>query len=287
MVLALFIDALDIEAKLGVFGRSYKQWMGIDPHLLLFTMIPPLVTGDAMTIDTTVAKRVAKQCLYLASVGVGVAGMTTAAFLYVYLPYDWPFLLSLTTSSILCATDPVAVVALLKELGASPSLTVQIQGESLLNDGTAIVLYTVAYDMLRGEQYDFADVSMFLVKTAIMAVALGVFLGYIFFSWIRTASDRFNHSSPVIQILLTLCAAYWSFVLAEGVLKMSGVLATVGCSIVLAHHMWPYVVEREAMLDFWHVFECLGNIIIFFLGGALTGAAMVHIEVIDYLNLIA
>jgi NhaP-type Na+/H+ or K+/H+ antiporter len=260
------------------------MWMDIDPHLLLFTMLPTLLAGDAMTIDTSVAKRVGKQCMYLAGPGVIIAAGLCALFLMAW--FNWSFLLSLTTSSILCATDPVAVVALLKELGASPTLTVQIQGESLLNDGTAIVLYTGAYDMLSGETYDVADIGMFLVKTALLAIGLGVFLGYLFFSWIRTASDRFNHHAPIIQTLLTLCAAYWSFVLAEGVFAMSGVLATVGCSLVLAHHMWPFVVQRAALLDFWHALENLGNIIIFFLGGALCGAAMVHIEAIDYLNLI-
>merc|ERR1719424_1819185 len=50
--------------------------------------------------------------------------------------------------------------------------------------------------------------------------------------------------------------------------------------------MWPYVVEYHAMLDFWHALEHLGNIIIFFLGGALTGAAMVVIDGADYINLV-
>merc|ERR1719157_58357 len=119
-----------------------------------------------MTIDTLIAKRVAKQCLYLAGPGVLINGFATAGFLYVYLPYEWPFLLCLVTGSILAATDPVAVVGLLKELGASPTLTVQIQGESLLNDGTAIVLYTIAFNMLRGEEYDIGDIITFLVKMA-------------------------------------------------------------------------------------------------------------------------
>merc|ERR1712050_621355 len=98
---------------------------------------------------------------------------------------DWSFMLSLTTGSILCATDPVAVVALLKELGASPTLTVQIQGESLLNDGTAIVLYLVAYNMLSGESYDVGEVIAFLVKTAIYAWILGMMIGGCFYLWIR------------------------------------------------------------------------------------------------------
>jgi NhaP-type Na+/H+ or K+/H+ antiporter len=284
MLLSLILEGANVKESIGLWGDSYSMWMDIDPHLLLFTMLPTLLAGDAMTIDTSVASRVGKQCLYLAGPGVLLSAMITAVVLKYFL--DWSFLLSLTTSSILCATDPVAVVALLKELGASPTLTVQIQGESLLNDGTAIVLYTVAYDMLSGVTYDFADMSMFLVRTAIMACALGVFLGYFFFSWLRLAGDRFNHSAGVIQILLTMCAAYWSFVLAEGVMSMSGVLATVCCSLVLAHHMWPHIVDREAMVDFWHVMENLGNIIIFVLGGALVGTAMLKIDAIDYLRLI-
>ena len=120
--------------------------------------------------------------------------------------------------SILCATDPVAVVSLLKELGASPVLTVQIQGESLLNDGTAIVLYLISYNMLSGQDYDVADIAMFLVKTAMMAMALGFFIGYLFFTWIRVASNRFSHHTSAIQITLTLCCAYWSFIFVEGML---------------------------------------------------------------------
>merc|ERR1719399_475986 len=149
--------------KLGVWGDSYKMWMGIDPHLLLFTLLPALLAGDAMTIDTSVAKRVGLQCLYLAGPGVLIGGFATAGFLMLLL--DWDFYLSLCAGAILCATDPVAVVALLKELGASPILTIQIQGESLLNDGTAIVLYLVAYSMKSEtpSTYDPTEIVMFLV----------------------------------------------------------------------------------------------------------------------------
>jgi len=227
-----------LHEKLGVFGRSYTMWMGIEPHLMLFTMLPALLTGDAMTLDTSVAKRVAKQCIYLASVGVMVNALATAAFLYVYSCFEQrSFLLCLTTGAILCATDPVAVVALLKELGASPSLTVQIQGESLLNDGTAIVLYTISYDVLKGKDYDFDDIVIFLVQKACLAFLLGMVIGYIFFTWIKKASSKLEDHSSMIQVSLTLCCAYWSFIIAEGVFHISGVLSTVAAALVLAHFM--------------------------------------------------
>ena len=57
--------------------------------------------------------------------------------------------------SIISATDPVAVVALLKELGASRRLATLIEGESLLNDGTAMVVFLVLYDMVKGKEYTF------------------------------------------------------------------------------------------------------------------------------------
>merc|ERR1719183_969280 len=118
-----------------------------------------------------------------------------------------------------------------------------------------------------------------------MAWALGLFIGYFFFTWIRAAADKLDHSSSMIQITLTLCCAYVSFIIVEGVLMLSGVLATVASSLVLAHHMWPYVVSEESMHHVWHTFESLGNIIIFFLAGSITGAIVVAIDPIDFVHL--
>merc|ERR1719476_691660 len=123
------------------------------------------------------------QCVYLAGPGVLFNACLVAVFLKYYL--SWDYLLSLVTGAILCATDPVAVVALLKELGASPVLTVQIQGESLLNDGTAIVLYTIAYSMIEGEEFYVDDIIFFLSKTVIIALGLGMLIGYSFYTWIK------------------------------------------------------------------------------------------------------
>mmetsp|Transcript_7852 Transcript_7852/g.17247 ORF Transcript_7852/g.17247 Transcript_7852/m.17247 type:complete len:1246 (+) Transcript_7852:169-3906(+) len=280
---SLLLEGLDWKTGLGVVGESYEMWMGIDPHLLLFTLLPVLLAGDAMAIDTSVAAHVGYQCLYLAGPGVIVQCFIIAGFLKAFL--DWTFLLSMVTASMLCATDPVAVVALLKELGASPTLTVQIQGESLLNDGMAIVVFTICYEMLAGKEYDFEAVVLFLVKTAMMAWALGMFIGYFFFGWIRLAGNRLHSHSSMLQISLTLCCAYESFIIAEGVFHVSGVLSCVAASLVLAHHMWPHIVHAETLVHVWHTFEELGNIVIFFLAGALTGNVMVDIEIGDYLRL--
>merc|ERR1719359_1471411 len=85
----------NISEHIGKFGESYNMWMLIEPHLLLFTLLPGLLMGDAMTIDTTVARRVAFQCLYLAGPGVLIGAFGTAAFLALYPPIGWDFKLSL------------------------------------------------------------------------------------------------------------------------------------------------------------------------------------------------
>jgi sodium/hydrogen exchanger 10/11 len=287
-MVSLILHGLKLEEKIAVWGDSYQMWVNIDPHLLLFTLLPALLAGDAMTIDTSVAKSVGLQCVYLAGPGVLIGSFGAAFFLDNYIGWktDKSFLLSLCAGSILCATDPVAVVALLKELGASPVLTVQIQGESLLNDGTAIVLYLISYSMLSGEEYDPLDILTFLLEKAVMAFALGLFIGYFFFGWIRLVSNKLDHACGMIQIVLTLCCAYCSFIIVEGILELSGVLATVAASIVLAHHMWPFVVSVESMHQVWHTAEALGNIIVFFLAGSITGFIVVEIDFIDWFHLL-
>ncbi len=114
------------------------------------------------------------------------------SLVYPILPHNWDYLFCLTVGSILCATDPVAVVALLKDLGASPTLTVQIQGEALLNDGTAIVLFRISYNMFKDIIYEPSDVIIKLVWAGMCAIALGVDIGYTFFVWIRMAGNKYG-----------------------------------------------------------------------------------------------
>ena len=111
----------------------------INPHLLLYVFLPPLLFGDSMTMNVHVACRAFGQIFLLACPGVILGTLLMAAVSKCILPYGWDWTFSLCFGSILCATDPVAVVGvwwlhwvlhaecvasgLLKELGASPKLT--------------------------------------------------------------------------------------------------------------------------------------------------------------------
>ena len=132
----------EFRSGLGYMGESIQMWLDIDSHLLLFTFLPALLFGDAIGLTWYLVKQCILQCLVLAIPGVLIGTALTAVFAKYATPYNWDWDACFMFGSILSATDPVAVVGLLKEVGAKGSLTMQIAGESMFNDGVAIVLYS-------------------------------------------------------------------------------------------------------------------------------------------------
>ena len=130
---------------LGDLSKSIDMWLHISPHLLLFAFLPALVFGDSMGLNYHVVKKMIWQCLLLASVGVIFTVVLLGVVAKYVFPYNWGWDLSLAFGAILAATDPVAVVAILNELGASQRLTMLISGEALFNDGTAIVVFNIFF----------------------------------------------------------------------------------------------------------------------------------------------
>ena len=128
-----------MHVSIGVFGQSIIQWGNINAEIFLFAFLPPLIFGEAMNLNWHHIIGGFWQAVLLAGpgavLGCVIVGSIAKAFLS-----NWSWNLAMTFGAILSATDPVAVVALLKSAGASPKLTILIVGESLLNDGAAMVI---------------------------------------------------------------------------------------------------------------------------------------------------
>ena len=107
---------------------SMRLWEQIDGHMLLFIFLPPLLFADSMGLQWNLIRRCVKQCALLAGPGVILGALLNGVFAHYVLPYGWDWNLCLSYGAVQAATDPVAVVALLKQLGASPSLTMIISG---------------------------------------------------------------------------------------------------------------------------------------------------------------
>ena len=110
----------------------------------------------------------------------------------------------LTFGCILSATDPVAVVALLKDAGAAPKLTILIVGESLMNDGTAMVLFTLFFNMLQGKSYTAGEVITFFFQAAIGSPLVGVIFGFLCVRWLKSANRPLKEVDVTIQIIVTM-----------------------------------------------------------------------------------
>ena len=139
---------------MGAFGVAVHEWSYMTAHEILLIFLPALIFESAFGSDSHIMSVEFGQILIMAGpivlMATGLSGVCT----YYVLGYNteqFPFSAALLLGSILSATDPVAVVALLKELGASKRLATMIEGESLMNDGTAMVIFLVILDIVAGE----------------------------------------------------------------------------------------------------------------------------------------
>ncbi|HVY45235.1 MAG TPA: cation:proton antiporter, partial [Minicystis sp.] len=163
--------------------------------------------------------------------------------------------------ALLAATDPIAVVALFRSLGAPPRLGMLVEAESLLNDGTAVVFFTLVIAAIRG-QVSLGGAVFDFARVVGAGAVIGVALGYGVSKIIQRIDDA------MIEITLTTIAAYGSFALAES-LHVSGIIATVVAGMVCgnlgATSMSP--TTRIATLGFWDYVAFALNSVVFLLIG--------------------
>eukprot|EP00747_Dinoflagellata_sp_TGD_P096728 gnl/TRDRNA2_/TRDRNA2_166926_c0_seq1.p1 gnl/TRDRNA2_/TRDRNA2_166926_c0~~gnl/TRDRNA2_/TRDRNA2_166926_c0_seq1.p1 ORF type:complete len:1078 (-),score=152.87 gnl/TRDRNA2_/TRDRNA2_166926_c0_seq1:8-2800(-) len=230
--------------------------------------------------------RTFSQCATLAGPGVIIGtGLTMLVGKYV-LPYGWDWNTAGAFGAILAATDPVAVVALLKELGASRMLTMQIAGESLLNDGAAIVVWSVFFDMMGGAAWDVQQVVINLFRLVGGGVLFGLCLGVLGLHWLARASDTLHHAHHLVQLGVTICLAYLVFFCGENNMRVSGVLATIFAAFVLAKAAWPLLCSPDSVSQTWHAVEFFGNTVLFLLAGMIFYESVLEVQPVDWLWLL-
>ncbi|MDA2934898.1 cation:proton antiporter, partial [Acidobacteria bacterium AH-259-D05] len=169
--------------------------------------------------------------------------------------------------ALISATDPVAVIALFKEMGAPKRLTMLVEGESLFNDGTALVLFRVILGVVLVGEFSgqtLADGLAEFVKVFTGGVVVGVLLGVFFAKIIQIVEN--DH---LVEITLTTILALSAFMIAEHFLDVSGVMATVAAGLTMGSYGRTKIsppVHRK-MESFWQYFAFICNSLIFLLVG--------------------
>ena len=266
--------------------RKYGTLGDIDPHLLFYIFLPILIFESAFAMNIHVFQDVFVHCIFLAGPGLMLCSFLTALVAKVlFVEYAWNWVTCLLFGCLLSATDPVAVVALLKELGAEESISQLIEGESLLNDGTAIVFFNILKgSVAAGEVKEtWYEIIFEFFYVAGGGCLLGLAMGMLTKSAIKKV---FNDA--MIEVSLTLICAYATFFIAEAFLKVSGVLALVILGMYLSKHAHVVSPEVEHFLHhFWEILGYIGNTLIFCIAGiVITEKAFVKLHGYDFFYLL-
>ena len=199
----------------------------ITADMVMFVFLPALVFESALSIDVHRLMEDIGPIIFLAVVGLLIS--TFAVAIPLSLATGMGLVVCLLLGSIVSATDPVAVVALFKELGAPKRLNILVEGESLFNDATAIVLFSILLTMVQaGSEADVLDGTLKFLKVFIGGVVVGFVIARII-TWIIEKLRK----QTLVCITLTITLAYLSFIVAEHYLHVSGVMAVVTAGLVV------------------------------------------------------
>ncbi len=236
--------------------------VNLSPELILEIFLPPLLFEAAWNIRW---RELQKQWLPVAM--FALVGVAIAIFGIGFALSQWtslPLATALLAGAALSATDPVSVVALFRELGASKKLTVVMEGESLFNDGVAVVAFLLLVGIPLGTQSLSVSAT---VATFLTFVGVGVGLGCLIGYGISFLTQRFD--IPLVEQSITLVSAYGTYLLTEE-LGGSGVIAVVTVGMILGNFgsnigMNPRT--RLVVSEFWEFLAFFVNSIVFLLIG--------------------
>ncbi|MDX9849700.1 MAG: Na+/H+ antiporter [Anaerolineaceae bacterium] len=232
----------------------------LTPELILALFVPPLVFEAAFHLNLTELRRNLTSILMMAVPGVLLTTLIVGGIVSFGTGLSLP--VALVFGSLVAATDPVAVVSLFRLLRVPKRLSVLVEGESLLNDGTALVLFNLMLAIVITGQFNLISGVLEFFKVSVGGVVVGLVLGWVVSRVIARIDDY------LIEITLTTVLAYGSYLLAEQ-LHFSGVLAVVAAGLI-AGSLGPQGMSpttRIVLFNFWEYITFLVNSLVFLLIG--------------------
>lgn len=232
----------------------------LTPELILALFVPPLIFEAAFHLNFNDLRQNFGAILILAVPGVILTTLLVGGLLALGIRLSLP--VALVFGSLIAATDPVAVVSIFRRLGVPKRLAVLIEGESLFNDGTALVLFNLMVGVALTGQFNLLESVLDFVRVAIGGIIIGVALGWVVSLLIARIDDY------LIETTLTTVLAFGSFILAEQ-LHFSGVLAVVAAGLINGN-MGPQGMSpttRIVLFNFWEYVAFLANSLVFLLIG--------------------
>lgn len=240
---------------IGVFTQTSILTLSSDVILLIF--LPPLLFEAAFVLDLDLLWRRRRGVMVLALLGVVLATLVTGAVVYSATALPWS--VAVLFGAMIAATDPVAVLAMFRQLGVDPRLSVLLEGESLFNDGIALVLFsTLVTSVVTGFQP--AEAASTFIWSVAGGVAVGLVAGGIGYFLLAKTDEHLT------EMLVSVAVAYGAFLAAEE-LSASGVLATLAAGMALgrAGQLRTTLLSSgaEPLVELWAFLAFLANAALF------------------------
>jgi len=232
----------------------------IEPQLILAVLLPALVFEGAYRTDLRLLIPVLPAVLLLAVPGVLVTALLVGAVLSVAIGLD--FRLSFLVGTMVAATDPAAILAVMAQSGATRRLTTLVEAESLFNVGTGVVIFSIAVGELVAPIGP-AGVALDLVAAFVVSTVIGIAIGFGASLVLNGLDDH------LVEVAISLVAAYGSYLLAAQA-GFSGLIATVACGLVFSGYGRRFGMSaetRQAIDIVWEFIAFLATTLVFLLIG--------------------
>lgn len=238
----------------------FRQRIVVTPELVLVVLLPGLVFEAAYRLRLDELRRFLWAALLLAIPGVLISAVAVAVVLSYGVGMAFP--LAFLVGAMVSATDPASVVATFTRLRAPRGLATVVQAESLLNDGTGLVLFAVALGFVGGTA-SIGSAALQIAASIAGSAVIGIVLGVVASRIIATVDDF------VVEITVSIALAYGSYLAADAV-HASGVIATVVAGVVLGNYGHRVAMSqrtRDAVDIVWSTAGFLLTALVFLLMG--------------------
>jgi monovalent cation:H+ antiporter, CPA1 family len=238
--------------------------IAIDSELILAVLLPALVFEGAYRIDLRLLLPSLPAVLLLAIPGVLITAALVAVALMLVIGLDWR--LAFLVGTMVAATDPAAILAVMSRSGAPRRLTTLVEAESLFNDGTGVAIFGIALTAVTVDA-SLGDMALRLALVTLGSVVIGAVIGLAASVLLRGIDDR------VVEVAISLVAAYGSYLVAAR-LNLSGLIATVVCGLVFTAFARSFGLSpaaREAIDIVWEFVAFLATALVFLLIGLAIG----------------
>jgi CPA1 family monovalent cation:H+ antiporter len=265
IVVSIFLVSFGKTILPRTFGHLNNLMISIDfTEVLMGAMLNFLLFAGGIHINIDDLKEQFRPVVIFSTAGVVISTFVVGFGMFYLLPLvgiQLPFIYCLLFGALISPTDPVAVLSILKQANVSKELETKVAGESLFNDGMAVVVFTIILQLAIGNKVDLGveSIGILLLKEAGGGLLLGVVLGWVTSRLMREVDDY------IISVLVTLSVVMGGYLIARQ-MHISGPLTMVAAGLFMGNFNMKFKmksVTQDYLIKFWELIDEILNAVLF------------------------